>query len=100
MHGGRIKQPHCHIVLLIPGKRIILGPAFLLQIGNNVLADDFPGDFAKQGRRFPDASFMMTDPAVPHSILRGPLECVEPPVDFLERLAKPDDGLVAVGFER
>jgi len=94
------KQPHCHIVLLIPRKRIILGPAFLLQVGNDVLAGDFPGDFAKQGCRFPDAGFMVPDPAVPHSIFRGPVECVEPSVDFLERLSKPHDGLVAVGFER
>jgi hypothetical protein len=77
----------------------MLGPAFFLEVGNDVVPGDFPGEIAEEGRRFPDAGFVVPDPAVPHPIFRGPLEFIEPPVDFLERLSKPDLRLVAVGFE-
>ena len=55
-----------------------------------------PRRIPKKGPRFPDAGFVVAGPAVPHATFRVPLEFVEPPVNFLEWLAKPENRLVAV----
>jgi hypothetical protein len=68
------KQAHGDIVLFVPWKRVIFGPAFFSQVGNDALAGDFSGYFPKQCFNLLYPGFMMPDPAVAHPIFWCPLQ--------------------------
>ena len=59
-----------------------LRPAFVLQVGDDVLSDHRSGHSAEEGDDLADAGFVMPLLPVPVAILRTAGEGVEPAVDL------------------
>ena len=75
-------------MFLVFGEWIDFRPAFLFQVGNDVLAGGLAGLFSEKPDRLLDARLVMTHPAVVHVVFGGALKLIQPEMDLLKSLAE------------
>ena len=94
-----LKKTHFYILIFTLRERVVFCPAFLVEVGNNMLACDRTGIGAEYPYGFVDPCLMMTDSAVAHSITFTACELIEPVVKLSVGLSKEPDGFCAMSLK-
>jgi len=90
---------HPDVILLVFGKRLFIGPAFHLQIGDNMLTGRCRCFITPPPPHFFNPGAVVPEPAVVKPVGRAKSEFIEPPMNLLIRLPAKSDGFGAVLFE-
>jgi hypothetical protein len=94
-----LKEAHPNIFLFVPGKRLVFGPTFHLQVRNNVLPSCCRRRFSPPPVNFVDSCLVVPQSPMFHSERRSPGKFVQPAVNLAKGFAEEGDGLSAMFLE-